>query len=163
MIAGSQLSDSVFLLLKRRWDERKNNFIVNACSGFNKLYLMPRMLTMALGWFMAQTLVLLGFKMLIMLRHLDMMQMEEWTRMIQWPLLVYVTNFRSDATGGMDGKYMAGKKKKASNMLKIFDNQKTWFFYLVSFGHLHYGILIFLTFMIMKIAVGFPTPLHIGI
>jgi len=68
---------------------------------------------------MTQTLVLLGFKMLIMLRHLDMMQMEK-----KWPLLV-VTNFKSDATGGMDRKYMAGKKKKVSNMLKIFDNQKT--------------------------------------
>ena len=75
------------------------------------------MLTMALGWFMAQTLVLLGFKMLIMLRHLDVMQMEEWTGMIQWPLLVYTTNFRLGAAGGMDRKYMAGKKKKVSNTL----------------------------------------------
>ena len=94
-----------FLLLKRRWDERKNNFIGNACSSFNKLYLMPRLLTVVLGWFMTQSLVLLGFKMLIMLRPLDMMQMEEWTGMIQWPLLVYVTNFRSGAEVGFNRLY----------------------------------------------------------
>jgi len=50
---------------------------------------------------MTQTLVLLDFKMLIMLRHLDMIQMEERTGMIQWPLLVYVTSFRASAEGGI--------------------------------------------------------------
>ena len=50
---------------------------------------------------MTQTLVLLDFKMLIMLRYLDMIQMEERTGMIQWPLLVYVTSFRAGAEGGI--------------------------------------------------------------
>jgi len=66
---------------------------------------MPRLLTVVLGWFMTQTLVLLDFKMLIMLRHLDMMQMEEWTGMIQWPLLVYVTSFRAGAEVGFNRLY----------------------------------------------------------
>jgi len=48
MIAGSQLGDSVFSLLKRGGDERENNFNVNACSAFTKLYLMPRLLTVVL-------------------------------------------------------------------------------------------------------------------
>ena len=65
---------------------------------------MPRLLTVVLGWFLTQTLGLLDFKMLIMLRHLDMIQMEEWTEMIQRPLLFYVTSFRAGAEGGMARK-----------------------------------------------------------